>query len=276
MALKFSFMTFSCPELTFDQVLDAARRFGYDGIEPRIGAGHAHGIELETSPSARREFREKAERAGVAICCIATSCRFADPAEAAGFEAEAHQAIDLAADLGAPAIRVFGGAYPTDQMDRNQAIAQVAGALARLAPHAADRGVVVCMETHDSWCVPDHVAAVMRRVDHPAVGVNWDIMHPIRRGEATMDSAFETLAPWVRHLHVHDGREIDGKFELVPIGAGGIDHQRAIELLVAHGYHGYLSGEWIHWSDPWELHLPRELATLKGYEERARGSSSSQ
>jgi len=34
-------------------------------------------------------------------------------------------------------------------------------------------------------------------------------------------------------------------------------------------YEGYLSGEWINWSDPYEAHLPRELATMKSYERAA-------
>jgi len=269
MALKYSFMTFSCPELTFPEVLDAARQFGYDGIEPRIGSSHAHGVEPESSAAARTAFREQAAEAGIAICCIATSCRFADPSTAPDFVEQAHAAIDLAADVGAPCIRVFGGPYPQAEMTREQAVEQVAGALRGLADHAAGRGVTVCMETHDSWCHPEHVAAVMHRVDHPAIAVNWDIMHPIRHGDATMDSAFDTLKPWIRHLHIHDGRDVENKLELVPIGSGRIDHRRAIELLLEMGYTGYLSGEWINWSTPWQVHLPRELAALKRYEEES-------
>ena len=46
--MKFSFMTFSCPELTLDQVLSMAKEFGYDGIEPRISASHQQGVEFDT------------------------------------------------------------------------------------------------------------------------------------------------------------------------------------------------------------------------------------
>jgi len=263
--VKYSFMTFSCPELSFEEVVAAAERFGYDGVEPRIGSGHAHGVEPEADAGARRELRGLAESRGIAVACIATSCRFADPADADSHVERAHAAIDLAADLGAAAIRVFGGQFPAD-MAREAAVAQVADSLSALAEHAAGRGVTVCMETHDAWCDPNHVAAVMRRVDHPAIAVNWDIMHPIRRGNATMDSAFEALRAWVRHLHVHDGVEADGKLDLVPIGQGAIDHRRAIELLTAAGFEGFLSGEWINWSDPWEVHLPRELEMMRRYE----------
>ena len=44
--MNYSFMTFSCPEASLAEALEMAERFGYDGIEPRISAGHGHGIEL--------------------------------------------------------------------------------------------------------------------------------------------------------------------------------------------------------------------------------------
>jgi sugar phosphate isomerase/epimerase len=138
-------------------------------------------------------------------------------------------------------------------------------AFASVADHAARRSVTVCMETHDSWCDPKHVAEVMRRVNRPAIAVNWDIMHPVRAGNATIEESFQTLRPWIRHLHVHDGESTADGLKLVPIGTGVVDHRRAIELLASVGYDGFISGEWIGW-EPYETHLPRELATMKRFE----------
>jgi len=264
--MKYAFMTFSCPELTFDQVLDAASRFEYDGVELRIDSKHAHGIEPESDAATRSRARNAAADAGVAIACVATSCRFADPAEAERHVARAHEAIDLAGDLGAPVIRVFGGQFP-DDMSREEAVRQVAAALRELAPHAAARGVTLCLETHDAWCDPRHVAAVMEAATHPNIAVNWDILHPVRTGAATIDESFEILRPYIRHLHVHDGVvDENGRFHLRPIGQGIVDHGRALERLFEIEYDGYISGEWIGWQDPWEVHLPRELKALRALE----------
>jgi len=176
--------------------------------------------------------------------------------------ARTHERIDLAGDVGAARLRVFGGAFPED-MGRDDAIAQVASCLTAVADHAAERGVTICLETHDAWCVPAHVAAVLQRVDHPAVGANWDVMHPVRSGLATVAESFETLRPWIRHLHVHDGKT--GTSEFVPMGTGAYDHRTAVRLLTETAFDGFLSGEWINW-EPHDVHLPRELATLKQYE----------
>ena len=263
--MKYSFMTFSCPELSLQEVLSVAGRFGYDAIEPRIQAEHKHGIELDAPAEARAAARKSAEESGIVLCCIATSCRFADPATAAEHVETARAAIDLARDVGAPRIRVFGGQFP-DGVGRRQAIDLVVRSLSLVADQADACGVTICMETHDAWCDPEDVAEVMRRIDHPAVAVNWDIMHPVRVIGASIDHAWETLKPWVRHVHFHDGVMRNGKLQMVPIGRGEIDHERAVRLLQEAAYSGYLSGEWINWQ-PWEDHLPRELEAMKGYEQ---------
>lgn len=263
--MKYAFMTFSCPELSLDEVLAVAQKYGYDGIEPRIDSDQRHGVERATDAAARRTIKQKAADSGIALCCVATSCNYADPETVREKVEVTQQAIDLAADVGAPRIRVFGGTIP-DGRSREQAIDGVARALKSVADHAQERGVTVCMETHDDWCDPKHMAEVMRRVDHPAIAVNWDIMHPVRRAGVTMDEAFEALKPWIRHIHFHDGVKLeDGGIKLATIGQGMIDHRRAVQLLKAMPYDGFLSGEWIRY-DEYDKHLPRELAIMKNYE----------
>jgi len=256
-------MSFSCPELSLAEILTLARRFGYDGIEARMSADHKHGVEVSAFTTDRERIKLTVAQSGVALCCLATSCSYADPEKRKENLKMTLRAIDLAGDLGTPCIRVFGGRIP-EGIDRAAAIAALIEALGSVADHAEERGVTVCMETHDDWCDPAHVAAVMQGVDRPGIAVNWDIMHPIRRGGATMDSAFQTLKPWIRHVHFHDGT-IEGNLQMTPIGEGAIDHLRAVELLTQLGYEGYMSGEWINW-EPYETHLPRELATMRQYE----------
>jgi len=230
-------------------------------LTPTDGGGYDDGYSFWNAA-----IREQARTAGVALACLATSIRYADPAAQADMLAQTHARIDLAADVGAPALRVFGGPIPKG-MTREQGIAQLVACLKAAADHAAERGVTLCLETHDDWCDPAHVAAVLEQVNHPAVACNWDVMHPVRMGKASVAQSFAALRRWIRHTHLHDGvgRET---LTLKPIGTGDIDHQAFIRLLKTAGYTGFLSGEWIRWG-PAEIHLPRELATLKGYERQA-------
>jgi len=264
--MKFSFMSFSCPELTLDEMIVMAKKYGYDGIEPRISSNHKHGIETDSSESFRKECKQKSQESGIAFSCIATSCVYANPETNQQMISDTHKGIDLAGDVGAPRIRVFGGVIP-EGTSREAAIDLLAESMKAVAEHAAQRGVIVCMETHDHWCNPEHLAEVMRRVNHPAIAVNWDIMHPVRVAKVTMDEAFQTLKPWIKHVHFHDGvTKEDGNLVLTPVGEGDVDHRRAVELLKTSNYNDFLSGEWINW-EPYAIHLPRELLTMKQYEE---------
>ncbi len=263
--MKFAFMSFSTPDKTLEQILDLARAYGYEGVEPRLDAKHHHGIEVAADAAERAALRDKAEQSGIVLAGLATSLKFADPATTEATVDAALERIDLAYDMGVPALRVFGGNLP-DGLDRRDAVKTAGETLLRVADYAAEREVTLCFETHDDWCNPADVAAVMQYANHKAVAVNWDIMHPVRRAGVTIDQSFETLKPWIRHLHVHDGITNEkGGAQLMPIGEGIIDHRRALECLATIDYKGYISGEWIGWADAYNVHLPRELKTLRGY-----------
>lgn len=262
--MNYSFMSFSCPELDLKQLMQTARQHGYVGIEPRLGAGHRHGIELDASDSLLREARQMAHDSNVSLCCLATSCVFADPAKAQFHVELARRTIEVAAKVNAPVIRVFGGAIP-ENVSRETSLACVVDALGQLAEDAAGHQVTICLETHDSWCDPAHVAAIMRQVNHPCVAVNWDIMHPVLTAGITIEEAHAQLQPWIRHVHVHDGQYAHDHLVFKPMGEGLVDHEAAIRLLQEDGYTGFVSGEWINW-EPHDSHLPREIRKMRGYE----------
>lgn len=259
--MKYAFMSFSTPEMSFDEMLETAKKYGYAGIEPRIDSSHGHGLEVSLTPEERKQYAKKAEAAGVRIACIATSIKCVEPLDDDSFKGFCDR-IDVAKDVNAPVIRVFGGNFP-DDITREDATKTCVETLNKVAEHAGNGGVTICFETHDKWCDPTHVADVLSRVDHPAVACNWDIQHPVRTGLATIEDSFNVLSPWIRHLHIHDNQGPGLNF--VPMGTGDIDNKKAIELLQTIEFDGYLSGEWINWT-PAEEHLPHEIGVLKGYE----------
>ena len=272
--MNYAFTTYSCPDLSLEEALALAKRTGYVGVELRMGAQQAHGVEMGTDATERSAIRHRIELSGIAACCLGASARYADPASAQDGVAETHSAIDLAADIGAPLVRVFGGVIP-EGVGRDDARERIISALCAVANHAAERGVIVCIETHDDWSNPEEAALLMKGVDHQAVGLVWDIMHPVRTGGATIATAYATLRPWIRHVHIHDGSSSPDRREFTPIGTGDYDHRQVLELLCQDNYTGFLSGEWISgWMEGWEpmeTYLLQELATMHRYEQEQRG-----
>ena len=262
--MKLAFMSFSAVNMSAAELADEAKRLGYEGVEPRLSANHAHGIENGISKQAADEFKKIFSDRGVAICCLATSCGFSDPKTINNNIDSAKQTIDLAVMLGVKRIRVFGGIIP-EGVTREEAVQSVTGAFITLADYIGSEDVVLCMETHDSWCDPDDVANVIKSVSRNSIMVNWDLMHPVMTAKKTMKEAFDVLKPWIKHVHAHDGIAEGDKRSLVPIGQGQVDHKTALSLLKEAGYKDYISGEWIA-SGNMEFennHLEREFGLLK-------------
>jgi sugar phosphate isomerase/epimerase len=211
----------------------------------------------------RAAVKHKAAEAGIAIGCVACSACFGNRDDARAQIEEARAGIDLAADVGAPRLRVFGD-VPLGA-DVQATINVAAESLMQVADYARERGVIVCVETHSGFSDPARMAALMKLVNHPAIGVNWDVLHPLRLAGASVDGAFEVLRPWIHHLHIHDGLNSPDKCVIKAIGTGDVDHRRVLELCRRMAYAGYLSLEW-EGDEPWQIHLPREIATMRRYE----------
>ena len=266
--MNYSFMSFSCPDKTLSEAFELARKFGYNGFEPRVESNHAHGIELNLSSSARAEVKTLSEDTGIELCCLALGLSFVDPATAQAHVDKTLHYLDLAADLGITRVRVFGGKLP-EGISREQGTDLLVQSLQNLAPKASTQGVSICLETHDDWCNPAQVTNIMEGVNHPAAAVNWDIMHPVRAGGASMKEAFNTLRPWIKHVHVHDGLTTLETLTMLPMGTGELETKEAMRLLKNVSYDGYLSGEWIKGTMDeafFASHLGEEIKVLKQYE----------
>lgn len=225
--MKLCFMTFVCPEWSMEQAVRFAAEAGYDGVEIRVDAGHRHGVSSQSSQAARREVRTLFREAGVEVACVATSVNFAYPdAETHRLNiADAKANLALAADLGAPVVRIFaGGRIPRLTDD---AAARVAAAFDEVGDFAAASGVCPMLECgHDIIVDAAAAEAVFARVTTPNFGALWN--------HSDMDDAtFEVMRPRIRHFHIHNEVRDPANTNLVGLAA----------RMQGIGYRGYASLE---------------------------------
>jgi sugar phosphate isomerase/epimerase len=239
--MKMSFTTFACPNWSLRQIIRAAAKHQYNGIEFRIDAGHAHGVEAWSSPVERRRFREQIETQGLTVACIASSLQFV----VEGMVEQAVARVQLAADMGAPGIRVFFGQLPEGMTSIDEAVERVARQLREAAETAQALEVEIWLETHDMLCKGADAAAIIHAVDRPNVAICYNNLHPIRRGES-LETTIAHLAPMIRHVHLHDGLNWPDKVIITPFGKGDMPLDDTVTALRNIGYAGFLSGEWFH------------------------------
>jgi L-ribulose-5-phosphate 3-epimerase len=103
-------------------------------------------------------------------------------------------------------------------------------------------GLTLALEPHSPSA---HVADLVRRVGHPALGLNWDPANSYSAGEdMPFPDGYAYVRGLVRHVHFKDARQdpLSGR-RTWTISDGVIDWAGAIAALHADGYEGYISVE---------------------------------
>jgi len=235
--MKLAFSTLGCPEWSMEQILKAARRNGYDGVELRCYKGSLDLLKaLAEFPGGPRGVCRQFQRVGLEICCLDSSVTLSAP-EASAREGE--QMIELALALGAPYIRVFGGKAPAGERPADS-FKRAAEKLARLGRRAAQRGLKVLVETHDAFSSGAQLATLLDAAGEEGVGALWDLHHPVRLGEPPAETA-RLIGTRTWHVHVKDGKKTGG---YTLLGEGDISLPELVAELHKVGYKGYLSLEW--------------------------------
>jgi len=241
---KISFSTLGCPNWRVPQIVEMAVHAGYDGIELRFVEGEDSLWKLAAFQSeALRETCSRFEDAGLAISCVDTSCRFDSPDanERERWIDEGVRMAELAAELQAPGIRVFGDRIQPG-VEREVTRGWIRDAIQRLSEKIAALGVEVWLETHGDFSRAEEVLATVPQRD--GVGVVWDAASAfIECGEYPLQNG-KQLAALIRHVHIKDLRGHTTK--RIPVLTGGGEFPLA-EVCVAVktiNYAGFLSFEW--------------------------------
>ncbi len=162
-------------------------REGFDGLE--IWAPHARALDAEWQALAQRP----------PVPMLAGYL----PLGTANFNrADADSLLGLTVAWDASRLRLFAGGLGRDQADADQRRA-IRRDLATVADMAQDRSLRIAVETHPGT-LADSVAATLAlldALDHPAVGVNFDVLHVWESG-ADPVAALTALRGRIDHLHL--------------------------------------------------------------------------
>ena len=246
--MKTAFSTLGCPDWSWDEIVPMAKDLGFDGIELRgVGSELSASRAAPFQPGARAATLARLKALGVAIPSVSTSCCLADYRKDCACLAEGREAVDLAAALGAPFVRLLADRDPAPGPAVDDEA--VADALAELAPYAREKGVVLLVETNGAYADTKRLAALVDRVASPAIGVLWDVHHPFRFFGETPEETVAHLGDRIRYLHVKDSVSVDGRVQYRMTGHGDVPVARALTLLRGRGYDGYVCLEWVkRWS----------------------------
>lgn len=236
--MKFAFSTLGVPGLALGDVVGLATAHGYHGVELRAHAEEP--VHAGLTPAQRADVAARFKAAGVEVLGLAGYARVAAPGADEPVLAEVRALLDLARDIGAPFVRVFPGGG-TEQSPE-EADVMAARRLGVAAEHAADQGVRILLETHDSHRTGADAMRVLGLVGHPRVGALWDVMHTWIGGEQPAES-FAALSPHLGYVQVKDIASAEDTTPL-PLGAGVLPLAEVVEVLSRHHWDGWLCWEY--------------------------------
>jgi len=212
--------------MKYEDFIEEAYRIGLDGVE----------LTLYWLPSKDASYFRKLKRLslyrGLSISCAGISTNFCNPnvSERMKTIEAVKEGLEIAHELGAPCLRIFGGRVPEGYTD-SEAIKWIVESVSSCVEYAEENGVVMAMENHGGvTSKADNVIKIVRDVDSPWFRVNLDLGN---YRESTYDEIAKTV-PYAVHIHA----------KVSVSGGGKMDYQRVKEILKSGGYNGFLSIEY--------------------------------
>jgi len=243
---KLAFSTLGCPAWTIEEIVLFAAKHRYQGVELR---GILNEMDLtkcvEFSPSNIAVTSKLFTDNLLTITDLGSSAsmHFIDAATRQKNMDEGKRFIDLASALDCKFIRVFPNNLPKNQ-DARPTLDVIANGLTELGNYATKTGVMVLMETHGDVVKSADIAYVMSKVDTAAVGLVWDFYNMWIQTKEPIEAMYKRLTPYIHHVHVKDGKMVDGKEQYTLLGRGEAPVKQAIQLLNKNKFKGFYSFEW--------------------------------
>lgn len=238
------------PSMTLEQFIEKCAGWGTDGIELT-----EYYFEKPVTPQYVMRLKRAAVLWGQDITGTPIGNNFALPP---GDERDKQVAsvknwIDVSADIGSPAIRIFAGGAPKGIED-SVARKWVVESIDACCEHAARRGVFLALENHGGVvATAEGLLDIVKAVRCDWVGINLDTGN------------FHTADPYGDFARcVPYSLTCQLKTEITPAGGKkeNADLARIVEILRKGGYRGHVTLEYEAAEEPMEA-VPRHLAALR-------------
>jgi len=212
--------------MKYEDFIEEAYKIRLDGIE----------LTLYWLPTKDKSYLRNLKRLalfhGLSVSCAGISTNFCNPnlSERNKEIEKVKEGLDIAYELGAPCLRVFGGYVPEGYAEED-AMRWVTESIQSCVGYAEDRGVVIAMENHGGITAKaDNVIRIVEKVDSPWFRVNLDLGN---YREFTYEDIAKTV-PYAVHTHA----------KVSVAGGVKLDYKKIKEILESKGYNGFLSIEY--------------------------------
>jgi sugar phosphate isomerase/epimerase len=180
--MKLAFSTVACPDWTIERVARFAHETGYQGVELRTFGSGSTQFACDPALTDPEKIRRLFAPTGCDIACVATSARYDDAISPPLIGhilggtpkgvVDTGWAVDLAARLEAPLVRVFAYQIPSSET-RSSGIARIVDRLELAVATARNTGVRLAIENGGSFPTAASLSELLDRVPSPLLGAAY-------------------------------------------------------------------------------------------------------
>lgn len=262
----YSYWHFRTEKYPVERVIQNAARLGFDGVEI------LHRQMAEETTAYCNKLKKLAFQHGLAMPMLSIHQDFVHPDAAERLSQVAHtkKCIDLAAQLGIPAIRLNSGRWktiklfddlmkvkgaepPLDGFTNDHAFGWVVDSIRACLAHAEKAGIVMALENH--WGLTtdvDMLLRIWREVNSPWLAINADT------GNFPGDP-YDGIAKLAPHAAIVQAKTYFGGGEWYTLE---LDYKRIAGILKKAGFGGWVSLEMEGKENP-ETAVPKSLQVLR-------------
>ncbi len=247
----------------FEHALDVMLEYGALGAELRgLWGTNIAELSEEQVVRAKKALKDR----GMTVVGLATpffKCDLASAARNPGEDAgpmhlatarplEAHmdmlqRCIRLAHEFDTSLLRVF--TFWNREALTPEVEARIADAFAEPLALAEREGVVLGLENEHACFIGtgEQAARLASALNSPNFKIVWDPGNAFNAGETPFPNGYDSIKPWLTHIHVKDAKMVETEHGLQPkwcvIGEGEIDYTGHFAALRKDGYSGWISLE---------------------------------
>jgi L-ribulose-5-phosphate 3-epimerase len=224
-----------------DEALAGIAEAGYRHVELSAVPGWTEHVDVHADPA---DTQARLDHFGLAAASISGH---SDLTTADGL-AHGLAVVRWAERFGVPIVNTaIGGHAHVDESE-----ASFLANIGTLADAAQAAGLVVALEIHgDLMATGRRSLALLERIGHPAVKVNYDTANVEHYGGVRPEDDLPAIAGHVASVHLKDMRGGVGDWDFPAIGEGHVDFARVLEILEAAGYDGPYAVEIEFSGEPW-------------------------
>ena len=252
--MKLSFSTNRWNNYDFDQFIDIADQYRFQGIEVHDVRAVYDPAEPGKTTALYRRLLEKR----LAISCIDLMADIAGDQPTA--LKELALALEAARRLHAPYLRI------KTVQDGEAAMTAVREFLTSALPLAEQAGTTLLVETVGPFADTARLRELFEGFISDYLAALWDLHYPFRMHGETPDVTIRNLGAYVKHIHIKDSESAD---KPALVGEGSLPIDGIMNALKSVNYDGFISIEWDpHWDEVSDLNIifPHFISYMSRFE----------